>query len=337
LHGRTALLATLAATACAGLSPEQLGTRLHELGAQLQPRVDARSWGITLTAPSGGWKPAVELALDCALHPGLERRHLSTARLRLAERLGPEGGPGELQAAAAEHLWPSAPGALAPWGSPLRQASVSLAAVRELWLQSRRGPSLSVAVVGAAPVEAVASRAARRMAAIDSAPPPRADPQPPAPLQSRPTIDQPTLGLALWRAQSGEADPAGAQAFAALMRAALAQVPGVAAVWHGGGVIGDGGWAAVGLSGAPEPLAAAAGALREAARTVAANSLTRAADQAVDLAERGLAFAASDPSLAAEGLARAAFEPGRETSSLERARSLATRLAQAEPQWLPLR
>ena len=53
-------------------------------------------------------------------------------------------------------------------------------------------------------------------------------------------------------------------AFAALMRAALGQVPGVSAVWHDGGVIGDGGWAAVGLSGAPEPLAGAAGALREA-------------------------------------------------------------------------
>jgi len=337
LHGRTALLATLTATACAGLSAEQLSTRLHELGADLQSRVDARSWGITLTAPSASWQAALVLALDCALHPALERRHLSSARLRLSERLGPEGGPGELHAAVAEQLWPSAPGALAPWGSPARQASVSLAAVRELWLQSRRGPAVSVGVVGAVPAEVAASWAARRVAQLAAKATVDAAPQPPTPVQNRVTIDQPTLGLALWRVQSVDSDPAGAQAFAAIMRAALAQVPGVAAVWHGGGVAGDGGWAAVGLSGAPEPLAGAASALREAARVVSAETLTRAADQAFGLAERTRAAAASDPTLAAEALARAALQPAQESNSLERARALAASLARAEPQWLPLR
>jgi predicted Zn-dependent peptidase len=337
LHGRAALLATLAATACAGLSSEQLAVRLHELGADLQPSVEAGSWGIVLRAPSKRWQAATALALDCALHPGLERRHLSTARLRLVQRLGPEGGAGELQAAAAEQLWPSAPGALAPWGSPQRQASVSLAAVRELWSESRRGPSLSVAIVGALPADEAAAWAARRVAALDGQSAAVEPTPPPLPAQRPAIVDRPTLGLAIWRVQGAAADPAGAQGFAALMRATLAQVPGVAAIWHGGGVIGDGGWAAVGLSGAPEPLAGAAAALRDAARALAKDRVTRAADHAFELGEQARAAAAAEPLLEAEARARAAFENGPATPSLESARALANLLSQAEPLWLPLR
>jgi hypothetical protein len=96
------------------------------------------------------------------------------------------------------------------------------------------------------------------------------------------------------------------------MRAALAQVPGVRALWHDGGVVEDGGWAAVALSGPPEPLALAVARLRDTTLASAGGGLARAAERAFEHAERARAAALADPALEA-------------------------RLAQAEPVWLPLR
>jgi predicted Zn-dependent peptidase len=339
LYSRAALLATLAATTCGGTLPRQLGARLRELGARLEPRVDPESWGLLLTAPEKTWQASLSLALDCALHPTLERQELAAARLALKERLGAALGEGELRAAAAEVFSPSAPGEIAPWGSPSRQAAVSLAALRELWAQSRRGPSVAVSAVGPLPLQETAAFIARRLSDLSAKPAASASPsRPPAAnaMGETPKISQPTLGLALFRVQMTGADPAGAQAFIAVMRAELG-AGGITASWHDAGVTTDSGWAVLALSGPADQLAAVSARLHETASSVPGASLERAADQAFELLQRSRASDEGSATAEAETLARAPFSPPRAGSTRETARALALRLAQAEPIWLPIR
>jgi hypothetical protein len=340
LHGRTALLATLAATACAGLSQRELTARLQTLGARLEARVDAESWGLLLTAPGSTWQAALSLAVECALHPTLERDELAAARLELRQRLGPLGGPTELRAAAAEQLSPSAPGQLAPWGSPVRQAAVSLPALREAWAESNRGASVVVSAVGPLAIEAAVGWTARRLSELGGKSTP-ADglprSQPAAAANETLKVNQPTLGIALWRSPMPGADPAGAQAFAAAMRAVLGRTPGVTASWHDGGLSGDGAWAAIALTAPPALLAAVAAQLREVARALPAGSLERAADRAFELAEHARTAAAGSPGTDAEALARSLFQPLQFAPSRESARTVAARLSQTDPIWVPLR
>jgi predicted Zn-dependent peptidase len=338
LHSRTALLATLTATTCAQAEPR---SRLQPLGATLEPRVEAYSWGLLLTAPSAAWQTALSLALDCALHPALERQQLAAARLVLRERLGPQLGPAELRAAAAEVLSPGAPGLIAPWGSPVRQASVSLSALRELWSQSHSGSNVTVSAVGQLPVSDAIGWIARRLSELS--PKRAAALELPAKAASAAQaaeaqrIISPTLGLALWRAPlASGADAAGALAFAAAMRAELAGT-GMTTSWHDAGVAADGGWAAVSIGAPAEDLALVTARLREIARSLPSTSLERAVDQAFDLAERARASDAGNAAAEAEALAKAPYAAPPVKASREAARALALRLAQAEPIWLPLR
>ena len=133
------------------------------------------------------------------------------------------------------------------------------------------------------------------------------------------------------------ADPAGAQAFAALMRADLGRAAGVNASWQEGGITAEGGWAAVALGGPPEQLAIVSARLHEAAGSLSRQSLERASDQAFELAERTKAQVASSPKTEAEMLARAPFRAHPSSGNRDAARALAVRLAQAEPIWLPLK
>ncbi len=343
LHGRTALLATLGTTACAGLDPPHLSARLQALGAQLLPRADGESFGLLLTAPARRWQPALELALQCALHPALERSALAAARLRLRDRLGPPGGAGELLAVLGERLAPNQPGALAPWGSPVRQASVGLPELREQFRGCRQGGALSVAVVGEIPARQSAVWAGRRLALVPQGkaaldPVPKTPAAAPAAAGATTPPEQPTLGLAVWRAALPDADPAGARGFAALMRATLEQAPGVSATWQDGGLSADGAWAAVALRGEPAALDAVAASLGQSARGLPAASLQRAADRAFELSEETRARRAGSPSAEAEALARQAFGVSAPAAaSREAARALAQRLKQSEPLWLPIR
>ncbi|HMI93426.1 MAG TPA: insulinase family protein [Polyangiales bacterium] len=341
LHGRAALLASTATSACAGLSVEQLAARLLELGAELEPQVDAEGWGLLLTAPAQDWQPAVALALDCALSPALERKSLSAGRLRLLARLGPTGGAGELRAEVAGLVAPATPGQLAPWGHPAHQASVSLADVRELWRSSRHGRGLTVGVAGPVPSEQALGWIARRLAPLpEQVPAPKAVAETgrarvsARPHESRAELAQPTLGLALWQVDLQRAGPEGAQAFAALMRAALAQIPGATAIWHDGGAQLGAGWAAVAVTAPPERLPIVADALRTLGRTLPAERLTHAADAAVALAREHDAERAGTAAASAAALASATTPP---TSDAASARELAKRLATSEPRFIALR
>jgi predicted Zn-dependent peptidase len=185
-HGRAALLATLATSACKGLGPAQLGGELVALGARLAPRVDADSWGVLLLAPAAHWQAALALALDCALHPVLGRAALATARARLLERHGGEEGALALAADVATQLESETPGALAPWGHPERQASVELTALRELWGESAIGSAVSVAAVGPIDLEPALGLVARRLATLPSAARKPSGPRPSPASQAQP-------------------------------------------------------------------------------------------------------------------------------------------------------
>jgi len=340
LHGRAALLATLTTTACAGMQASELQARLSALGAALEPEVSADSWGVMLTAPAVGWQAALALALDCALHPTLDRATLSAARLRLIERLGPKDGPGAWLAATAAAILPATPGMISPWGSRARQASVSLRSLDEFARTSLTGTAVRVGIVGPIVVDDALGLVARRVAELEAA---QALPQirSKAPDDSRSAADSPTqqatLGLALVHATLAGGQPAGALAFAALLRSALGQLPGVSATWHAGGLVGETGWAAVALVGAPEALAAAATALPSAVAGLTSASLERAADQAFALAIHGQAAAAAEPRTEARALASGDERVAAAPLPVEAARALAKHLAREIPTWLPLR
>jgi hypothetical protein len=208
---------------------------------------------------------------------------LSAGRLRLMARLGPTGGTGELRGEVASLVAPATPGQLAPWGHPAHQASVSLADVRELWRASRQGRGLVVGVAGPVPGEQALGWIARRLAAL----PEQAAVAPAKPVDAartrasvrphdaRAELAQPTLALALWQVDLQRAGPEGAHAFAALMRAALAQIPGVTASWHEGGAALGAGWAAVAVTAPPERLPVVAEMLRTLGRALPAERIAR--------------------------------------------------------------
>src|SRR5262249_49030724 len=158
-------------------------------------------------------------------------------------------------------------------------------------------------------------------------------------LRPRSEIRQPTLGVALWRTEAAgaEADAVGARAVAALLRAALSQLPAVTPVFHDGGVAENTGWAAVGLAGAPDELAPAGRAAPRLAGGLPARGVRRGGAGAAALDGRALATSAGSPATEAESLARAPFAPPLPARDRERARTLADRLWRAHPEWLPLR
>src|SRR5205085_7205086 len=84
-HGRSALLATLTATACAGLGPDLLHEALAELDATLEPRVAAESYGLLMRAPVERWQAALDLALRCARMPSRDAAYFAAAAWRMQE------------------------------------------------------------------------------------------------------------------------------------------------------------------------------------------------------------------------------------------------------------
>ncbi len=345
LHGRAALLAMATATACAGRGPGALEERLTEIGASLEPRVDADSWGLLLTAPAERALAATQLAMDCAIDPWLARRHVTTARSRARTRLGGREGPRELRARVAEVLAPEHPGALAPWGSVDGVANASLDAVRDLAHRTQRGSGLSVGLVGPVEADTMAAMIARRAALL----PARGDGRPtrsgsPAVPSAREPggppaeVLQPSFGLLLWRVETPRAHPAGAKAFAALMRDGLSRIPGVSTPWHDAGVTPSGGWAAVAVVGSPETVAALRTGLHPASNAIDRGRLAEASARAFARYEATRAVRSGRAGGEAEALARAPFlAPGEGASDAQAARALAEALAGSEAHFLPLR
>jgi hypothetical protein len=156
------------------------------------------------------------------------------------------------------------------------------------------------------------------------------------PHDARAELAQPTLGLAVWQVSAEHADAAGAQAFAALARAALGQIPDATASWHDGGALLGAGWAAVAVTAPPERLSAVVDALRTLGRGLPAERLAHAVDAALVLEREQAAERSATTGAQAQALVRAS-ELDLAPDAANRARDLAKRLAASEPRWVALR
>ena len=131
-------------------------------------------------------------------------------------------------------------------------------------------------------------------------------------------------------------DPTGADGFAALAHAAIARLPGIVVTWHDAGQNGPEAWAAVAMTGPPEALLAAQGAVGALGAGLTPASLDAAADAACAAHTERAARKAATP--AAQALALVADEPppAPAPASPSAARTLAQALARARPTILPI-
>ncbi len=308
-HGRAALLATLTATACAGLGPERLNAELAALGATLSPRVDAESYGLLLDVPSARWREGLDLALRCQLEPSRDPVHVADALLRLQGRLGGSQSPLTLRARVAALLAPRAPGLCAPWGHPELLGNVNGAELERVLPRALTGARLSLAIFGDVPPDEAVARAARRVSRLPAGSlAQRVDagvPVPPPPAAASSGLDSHLL--VVWHAHDAALSGAGsvsAVVAAGALATALARTPGLRVLARDAGRCGDDAWSALLLRVAAEALPNLPAALTRAVGVVPAPLLAEALQRGLDEAERRTAQAGSQLDVSAERLAR---------------------------------
>jgi predicted Zn-dependent peptidase len=333
LHGRTALLAEAAATACRGAPSEVLQERLQQIGASLHPLVEAASWGLLLTAPARHWQRALDIVLGCALYPSMSTRDLARARLRLTERLGPDGSFLWSQGRAARLVSPGAPGLVAPRGTIETAANVADRELRAFARGAIVAVRMSIAVVGDVPVEEAAVRIARRVGFLPAGTPPSA---PASSAEARSSIQAGKCGgseiraIAAWRAEKVGTD--GAIALASLLRAELNLSAGIKTVDHGGGSSERFSWAWVSALVSEQALDAFGTAAEQAAGRITPGRLAGQVNRVTADRSAAQAAARARPQLEADRLALAAtgIENGSPASS-ERSRAAAEALLREKP------
>lgn len=293
LHGRTALLATLAASSCQHLEHGQLEAELRRLNATITPFVDAETWGIAVTAPEGHARAGLELLFHCAQWPAIERGELDRARTRLLSRL--TATPAVAWTAAM--IAPQAPGFIAPWGDPDRIRRITPGAVRRQLADSLMGRRATL-VIAAKPrlAEALVSQGRARLAALPTGRPRRRTVlgRAASEIQVTQSPNQETRIVAAWRVvragpdeQVRAACPAvQAQAFAELVAAQLAREHRLSTRWTGGGCGAFGAWAAVEVQWAEADRNTAPARFEKAARAVSEEAVMRRAREL--LARRAL-------------------------------------------------
>ena len=340
LHGRSALLATLTTTACAGMGPELLRDELAQLGATLEPRVAAESYGLLMRAPVDQWQAALDLALRCARTPSRDPAHFASAALRLQGRYSSDTELG-LRARIANQATPRAPGMLAAWGDPGRVGNLTARDLSEAFRTTEVGVRWSVAVVGAVPIEEVSARVARRVA--DLPPGALAKTADPGQLAAATYVAPPSesletrLMLATWDTRGMYPHRLGAAVFASAMHALLALTPGVEVAWQDADVYPTGAYAALQLRVGPEALPRLAALLTESAARLSDAELDEAIQRGVALAQKAQSAADVEASVRAEQLARARLGAKPSAITREQAKALALALRKSPPRLLVMR
>ncbi|MBW2461759.1 MAG: hypothetical protein JRH11_08935 [Deltaproteobacteria bacterium] len=270
LHGREALLARLAATACGGLESSALRQRLRELSATITPLVDAATGGMVVHGPKEHAEALIDLTLDCALSPSLRSADLVEARLVAIGAV--DGGA----AAAGLALAPGAPGAVAPLGSVGTLQSVGAPALRRQLRATRVGARTAVAIVGDIAVEEAVGRVARRISGLDAGRLPQAptlgEPVTNGPLAFDHPGDVPRVVIGLIASGPGRPDASAARAFARSLANELGRRPGVAPVEANAEEIAEATWVTVTLDVAEANLDALPTYLGRAAEAAAGRS-----------------------------------------------------------------
>jgi predicted Zn-dependent peptidase len=269
-HGRAALLATLMADGCGVAQGRALDSRLLALDATIRPLVDARHVGILISAPVDKTDGAVDLLLRCAVRPALTARALEDARLKLLRSLW--GRPeARLQAALGQLLWPTSPGAAAPWGAPYGLAAVQIQELRRLHAELLSASRAEVFVVADRAPEDLAQFVARRVAQIPAGHASEvAEGEPGSSLRGELTEAGPLRAVIGLRADSTGTSSIAPQLLAELLSRELAPHVG-GTLWSSGDVTGKHAWAGLAVSLGEAELAALEQRVRNALRTLASS------------------------------------------------------------------
>lgn len=271
-HGRAAVLSRLAAMHCDGSSADAQRARLRQLGATLEPEVDADGWGLRMQLPAAQLEPGLRRLLRCALHPSLARGHVLDATASVYDELARDPRAQRMRAATAAALSPRSPGTIAPLGSAEGLSSLGAATLARAREEEIVGRRLSVAVVSPRPAPALLELLRLRLAGLRPGSPPPPPPQDtPLPPEGPALAGANPERLLLWQADGAHHDDAGTRAFARVVAQALL-ARGIAVVWDDGGD----GWAAVGISATDGDEAALLATTRGAVADVNAEALARA-------------------------------------------------------------
>jgi predicted Zn-dependent peptidase len=306
LHGRAALLATLAATSCRKYPADLLTRRLKEMDATLEPLVESEYWGVVLVAPKKWWRKAIEICTSCAFRPSFERGDLASARLRLLEKFGKTATPFRLASHAAFLISPTSPGSIAPWGSRDSLTEISLGELTDLFRGSAKGEAVTIAAIGDLPVDEATRRIARRVAHLPPGSLSRYEP----PSDSKPTLlaswsrDSRTRAVVAWRVKGSAIGGQGATAFVLQMRNRLANMPGIEPVWHDAAARGWGTWAAIALRVSEEALPTLKQTVDRATRMISFKDLSEVVDETVERDRVASLIAAAQLKYAVEQLAK---------------------------------
>ncbi|MBN1655798.1 MAG: hypothetical protein JXA30_18680 [Deltaproteobacteria bacterium] len=306
VHGRTALLATLATISCRGFPAELLKTRLREIDACIIPMVDSDSWGVVVTAPKKNWRQAVDIAMACALRPSTRSQDIAYARLRLLEKFRGEATSFRFASQAGLLISPASPGWVAPWGSPDSVANISSRELNRAVRDSVFGEAATIAAVGNLPVGQTARRIARRVAHLPKGLLPKAE----APSDARSFLladrspDSDIWAVIAWRSPGPVASRDGALAFVLRMRTQLETKGGIEPVWHDAGAGRWGAWAAIALRITDEALVNLERNVAQATRTMSEKDLSKLIDDVGKKAHIESVVAAAQLRYAAERLAR---------------------------------
>jgi len=157
MHGRGLLLAHLMSERC-GLDGGRLSERLRAVGGRATAVVESERLGVVFDLPATQWRMAIDLAARCALRPPSAATDVDGVRTSLLAHRGAAEGLAERTS---RLLAPDHPGRIAPEGSGVALARLTLgelaAAHERLAVRAR----LRAAVVGDVPADAATQRLAR--------------------------------------------------------------------------------------------------------------------------------------------------------------------------------
>lgn len=334
-HGRAALLATLTSMYCAGMTPELLQARLEQLGATLQTRVDAESYGALMRVPREHFEEATELLLRCMRTPSRHPMHLIEASTKLQQQLKRSEQGLALRARAADLISPKAPGPLAPWGDPHRIPNLQPSELEQVLRENEIGDRWAIGVVGPVDVPNSTRWLARRLSDLAATPrvvEPHWD-EPQSALPSEPPRSRGLHGtfVAVWSARGQFPGALGAELFARSLRALLGALPGVEVLWHDADSYKQTSFAALALRVRHDLLPTAPRWLKDAAQSLDNVWLEQALDPALAEAERLRNAAQAELSVRAERIARLRLGASFEAPTLDSARKQILALRDAQP------
>jgi predicted Zn-dependent peptidase len=339
MHGQAALLATLTGLACAGMGPELLRGRLERLGATLEPRVDAESYGLLLRIPKQYWQEGLDLSLRCMRSPSRDGPHFAEAALQLQTRLRAHAGALGYRARAAALIAPRAPGEAAPWGAPGPLGNIT---ARELELAARQTQNAvrwAVGIVGPVPIKDAMERSARRLA--DLPPGALAKPIPPGQLAAALQTDTPRASnasgvhvVATWTAAGKFQHPLGARLFARAAAALLSAVPGVEVLWQEGDLHAETGFAALALRLRPDVAPMLSQLLAAAAASIDDRFIDKALAPAAAQARDAQIAADAQLAVRAERVVRTRLGVVFAEPSADDAQKLMQALRASQPRWV---